>query len=78
MSILNVPVMTKNTFTHTEREIGEWWDNRLQEYMLDAGREEKCLAIKENRYHQGVPAISVIVDDGWSISIPIMQSLGVG
>lgn len=58
--------MTKRTFIHTEREIGEWWEQRLQEYMLEAGREEKCLAIAENRYHQEVPAITVIVDGGWS------------
>lgn len=29
-------------------------------------REEKHLAIEEGSYHQGVPAITVIVDGGWS------------
>ena len=30
------------------------------------GREEKQLAEEQNDYHQGVPAVTVIVDGGWS------------
>ena len=34
--------------------------------MLKAGREEKNLAEERNDYHQGVPAITIILDGGWS------------
>ena len=66
MSVIGIPVMTKSTFIRTEREIGAWWGVKLQEYMAEAGAEEKRIAIEQNEYHQGVPAITVIVDGGWS------------
>jgi hypothetical protein len=66
MSILGVPVMDKSQFTRTEEDIGEWWASRLEQSMLEAGREEKKLAEERGDYHQGVPAITVIVDGGWS------------
>ena len=65
MSIMGVPVMTKRSFIETERVIGKWWWIALEESMLAAGKKEKQLAIKNNQYHQGIPAISVIVDGGW-------------
>lgn len=34
--------------------------------MVAAGKEEKRLAEERGDYHEGVPAISVIVDGGWS------------
>lgn len=42
MSILGVPVMTKSSFIQTERDIGEWWRQALQESMAreEAGRGE--------------------------------------
>ena len=62
MSVLGVPVMTKASFISTEREIGEQWKVELQQLMVEAGLEEKRLA----DYHEGVPAITEIVDGGWS------------
>ena len=66
MSVLGVPVMTKASFISTEREIGEQWKVELQKLMVEAGREEKRLAEEKGDYHEGVPAITVIVDGGWS------------
>ena len=63
MSVLGVPIMNKSSVQHTERDIGEWWTKTLEQAMIEAGQEEKRLA---NDYHQGVPAITVIVDGGWS------------
>ena len=37
-----------------------------EESMKEAGREERRLAIENDQYHQGVPAITVVVDGGWS------------
>jgi len=60
MSIVGVPVMSKWSFIQTEQQTSrEWWAT-LPESMKAAGREEKQHAI------EGVPAISVIVDGGWS------------
>ena len=66
MSVLGIPVMSKQSFMQTECQIGEWWWNALQESMKAAGKEEKQLAIEQSSYHQGIPAITVIVDGGWS------------
>ena len=66
MSIVGIPVMSKTSFTHTERSIGEMWKAQLRESMNEAGKEEKRLAIQRGDYHQGVPAITVYVDGGWS------------
>ena len=32
--------------------------------MLEAGREERWLAIANGSYHEGVPAITIIVEGG--------------
>lgn len=66
MSVMGIPVIDKNQFRRTEHDIGEWWTSRLEEAMLKAGREEKHLAEERGDYHHGVPAITVIVDGGWS------------
>ena len=66
MATLGIPAMSKNSFTNTERGIGEWWKQELELSMIEAGREEKRLAEERGDYHEGVPAITVIVDGGWS------------
>ena len=66
MSVLGVPVMSARNFITTERDIGEWWRKQLQEVMVEAGKEEKRLAEERGDYHEGVPAITVVVDGGWS------------
>ncbi len=66
MSMLGIPVMTKKSFINTERDIGIWWKEMLEKYMIEAGKEEKRLAEMKQSFHDGVPAISVIVNGGWS------------
>ena len=66
MSVLGVPAPANKTFVQTERDIGEWWQENLWESMLEAGREEKRLAEERGDLHHGVPAITVVVDGGWS------------
>ena len=66
MGTLGIPVMSKNSFTSTERDVGRWWKDQLEQSMLEAGKEEKRLAEERGDYHEGVPAIIVIVDGGWS------------
>ncbi len=64
MSTLGVPVMTKSSFIHTEHDIGECWRAQLRKSMIEAGKEERKLAIERNDYHQGVPAYCVC---GWRV-----------
>ena len=66
MGILGVPVMSKQSFIKTEQTIGKWWWDLFNDSMLAAGKKERELAVQKNSYHQGVPAITVIVDAGWS------------
>ena len=58
--------MLKPTFIEIERLLGSSFKAYLGELMLQAGQEEKQLAIENNEYHQNVPLITVIVDGGWS------------
>lgn len=66
LGTLGIPVMNKSQFISTERAIGEHWWQKLVESMAQAGREERELAVKRGDYHEGVPAITVVVDGGWS------------
>ena len=66
MSVLGVPTMTKKAFVATESAIDKCWWQSLEESMREAAEEEKRIAIERGSYHQGVPAITVILDAGWS------------
>ena len=66
IAVLGVPVMTKKAFMAAELRIGEWWQMLLQESMKAAGEEENAIVLAKNRTHEGIPAIMVIVDGGWS------------
>ena len=66
MTTLGVPCMSQKSFINTERQIGEWWRDKLHESMIEAGCEERKVAIERKDFHEGVPATTVIVDAGWS------------
>ena len=66
MAVLGVPTMTKKSFITTEKKIGDWWRDLFAESMITAGKEKREIAITNNSYHQGIPAVTVIVDGGWS------------
>ena len=63
---MGIPSMSKTTFAATERLLGDAMKRALTEKMTDSGRQERELAIDKNDYHQGVPAIAVVADGGWS------------
>ena len=63
---LDLPGMSKNTFASIETQIGKAWEAQLAEEIIKAGEEEKQLAIAANDFFEGIPAISVTVDGGWS------------
>ena len=66
LSFLDVPGMQKRMFAKTEEFIGESMKDQLVESMTQAGRKERQHAIDMGDYHQGVPAVSVVADGGWS------------
>jgi len=63
---MNVPGMNTMSFSLIEAKIGEMLKKELHTQMLEAGREERRLAVEHGDFHQGVPAIAVIGDCGWS------------
>ena len=58
--------MSKMSFIATESALDKVWWKSLNESMKQAADEEKRLAISKESYHDRVPAISVVVDAGWS------------
>ena len=66
LSYMDVPSMSKQTFHSTEEKLGRALHILLIEEMEATGREERRLAVKCSDSHKGVPAITVIVDGGWS------------
>ena len=66
MGSVGVASVSKQTFTATERFITQEVERQLSQTMLDAGKEEWKYAESSGEYFQGVPAITVIADGGWS------------
>ena len=66
LASINVPGLSKPTFTKIETQIGNKWDELLCSEIIKAGEEEKRLAIRRKDYFQGVPSITVVVNGGWS------------
>ena len=63
---LNLPGMSQNTFTSIEMQIGRSWEAQLAEEITKAGEQERQAAIERCDSFEGVPAIGVTVDGGWS------------
>ena len=66
MAAVGVPSVSKQTFTTMERVWSTEMEKQLISSMKVAGAEEKRIAIETGRSHHEVPAITVIVDGGWS------------
>ena len=59
--------MTKKAFVHTEYMIEKWWWDPVGIFNETGWNiEQREHAIQQGSYHQGVPAITVVVDAGWS------------
>ncbi|XP_021375757.1 uncharacterized protein LOC110464719 [Mizuhopecten yessoensis] len=63
---LNLPVIPQRKFSAIESDIGDLWNDCLKEDMIAAAAEERELAVQSGDFHDGVPAITVICDGGWS------------
>lgn len=66
VAALDVPGMASNTFTNIEQQIGKAWEVHLAQEITKAGEEEREIAVSKKTFFEGIPAISVTVDGGWS------------
>ena len=66
MAPRNVPGMPKRLYATTERFVIDSVKQLVTEKVIAAGEEERGLAIERGDFHQGVPAVTVVVDGGWS------------
>ena len=66
LACLQIPSVTKATFIQLERYLGTVFEQIVSDNLLAAGKEERDLAIANDEYYCGVPAITELVDDGWS------------
>ena len=66
LGTMNLHGLKKDIFSQIENEISDWWKKVLEVEMLAAGEAARNYAIENNIYHDGIPAITVITDGGWS------------
>ena len=66
LSCVTVPALSKKSFMHLERSLGTLFEATVSQQLLSAGKQERQLAVLNGCYHNGVPAITVVVDAGWS------------
>ena len=66
LAILGIPLLTERMFTEIERCLCTSFEQLLLELMVKIGKEEKQMAEQNNIYQEGVPAITVVADGGWS------------
>ncbi|XP_069120879.1 uncharacterized protein [Argopecten irradians] len=62
----DAPGLGQSSFQRIEHQINTSWCEVLQKDIDNNIQEEKQIAISKGSYHQGVPAITVICDGGWS------------
>lgn len=66
-SFLGIRCINKSTINKVEQKMGNCWKSVLSEAIINAGIEEKHLAIKNGDITDTViPYITVTVDGGWS------------
>jgi len=66
LACTSVPSLSKKSFTHLECTLGTLFEAVVSKQLLYAGKEERQLATLNGCYHNGVPVITVVVDEGWS------------
>lgn len=66
-SFMGIKCMNKATFNKHEKKMGYCWKSVLTDAIVNAGNEERQLAIQNGDVTDtGIPYITVIVDGGWS------------
>ena len=77
MTVLGIQTMSKQLLCLLRGSwIGEWWRDLFEQSMTSAGKEERDIAIANNSYHQGIPAVTVIVDGGQADRQAVRRNTG--
>lgn len=66
LSMMDIPCMSHTAFGTTETFVGQLWEQQLARKIIEAGKAERSIAVRENSYDEQMPAIAVTVDGGWS------------
>ena len=66
LACFQVPSLSTPSFIDQECDTGTIFKETVTEQLLIAGQKEEELAIQRGSYHNTVPAITVVVDGGWS------------
>ena len=66
LACIQIPSLSVPSFIELERTMGAAFEEIVSTKLLTAGQVEKQLAIEKGSYHNGIPAITVVVDGGWS------------
>ena len=66
LACVQVPSLSTPSFIHLESIMGATFEAMVGQNLLIAGQKERQLAIEQGNYHNRVPAITVVVDAGWS------------
>lgn len=67
LSLLEIPPMSKPKYYSLQNELVEAYNETTWSSMIQAGQEEKNLAIQNNEVDQlGRPLITVVADGAWS------------
>ena len=66
LACIQIPSLSVPSFIELERTMGAAFEGIVSRKLLTAGQVQKQLAIEKGSYHNGVPAITVVVDGGWS------------
>ena len=64
LACVQIPTMTKVSFIELERSLGRVFEQLVADNLLTAGKEERALAIAQGNFHNGVSAVTVVVDGG--------------
>ena len=59
---IQVPSLSSPTFINLEHTMGAAFEAIVGKQLLTAGQMERQLAIEKGSYHNGVPAVSVVVE----------------
>ena len=65
LASMSVPSLSPHSFVGIERSLGTAFEDIVTNELLASGKECEH-AIKNNKFSEGVPACTVMVDGGWS------------
>ena len=75
---VQVTSLNSQSFIQMEHDLGTAFEAMVGKNLLIASQKEKQLVIEQENYHNGIPAIAVVVDGGWSKRSHKHSNSGIG